>query len=475
VPLAIALAAARANVSTPREILDSLAKRLDFSATAGEPVPDRHRTLRAAIEWSYDFLPPALQQFFANLGVFRGGFTAEAAAVVAAPDDLAGVSGSVKRALAELRTGSLITAFEAGECMRYRMLETLRCYAEEQLSASGSAAEVQARHGGYFCGLAMEAESRLQGADQPQALNSLELEQENLRAALDSPQPVELRLQMAVALATFWRVRGYAREAQGWIARLRAEAGDTPAAAGAANAEGILAWSAADLPAARAAFEITLQHFRESGDLRNVAGVLSNLAMVASASGDLQLAREHAEESVRLYRGLSLEAQKAQALSNLAGIALAQNDTRSARAAIEEALPIQRQFGDQQSLANSLHNLASGFLDEGKPEESRRAVEESLALRRQLRDRANAANSFYVCARLALQSQLHAEAVRWLSASEEAAAEFATPLFDRTRAVQREEIRRLRVLLPTATFDEEWRAGALLVHEWFGEAAGGAG
>jgi class 3 adenylate cyclase len=94
VPLAIALSAARANVSTPREILESLAERLDFAATAGEPVPDRHRTLRAAIEWSYDFLPPALQTFFANLAVFRGGWTAEAAAAVAAPHDLAGVSGA---------------------------------------------------------------------------------------------------------------------------------------------------------------------------------------------------------------------------------------------------------------------------------------------------------------------------------------------------------------------------------------------
>jgi tetratricopeptide (TPR) repeat protein len=257
--------------------------------------------------------------------------------------------------------------------MRYRMLETLRCYAEEQLSASGAAEEARSRHGAYFCTLAMEAENRLQGAEQAETLNSLELEQENLRAALDSPQPVELRLQMAAALAIFWRVRGYAREAQGWIARLRAEAGEIPAAVRAANAEGILAWSAADLPAARAAFGITLQHFRASDDPRNVAGALSNLAMVASASGDLQLAREHAEESVRLYRGLSLQAQKAQALSNLAGIALAQSDTGSARAAIEEALPIQRELGDQQSLANSLHNLASCFLDEGRLEESRQA------------------------------------------------------------------------------------------------------
>jgi predicted ATPase len=264
VPLALELAAARAHVATPREMVESLSKRLDYFAATDSKVPARQRTLRAAIDWSYEFLPAALQQFLANLGVFRGGWTLDAAEAVAVPEGLAGVSASPLRALGELRAASLIVSEEVEERMRFRMLETLRCYAEERLAASGNMPEVREKHVTFFAKLADQAETG-DPAQRPDLFRRLALEHDNLRAALDAPRCGDKQLEMAASLVIFWMTRRHDTEGRSYLARLRAQCADADpfALAAAHNAEGILAWTSGDLVAARAAFEATLAHFRK--------------------------------------------------------------------------------------------------------------------------------------------------------------------------------------------------------------------
>src|SRR5262249_38653101 len=140
-PLALELAASRALVLTPSQMVAQLEHRFEFLATKHRDVPERHRTLRATLDWSYQRLEPGLQQLFARLAVFRGGWTLEAGEAVAAPELASAAPLSLVDALMQLRASSLILADEptggsspdAG--MRYRLLETLREYAAEQLSA----------------------------------------------------------------------------------------------------------------------------------------------------------------------------------------------------------------------------------------------------------------------------------------------------------------------------------------------------
>ena len=470
VPLALELAAARAHVATAQEIVDALGRRLDAFAAQNPDVPARHRTLRAAIDWSYDFLPAPLRQFLANLSVFRGGWNLEAAECVATPEGLAGVSASVLRALGELRAGSLVAAEERGKGMRFRMLETLRCYAEERLHESNAALIVRGKHLHYFAGFADRADRALPGGEQVEQLDALEIEHDNLRAALAAPDLCDTRLRMAADLVVLWRVRGYHAEGRGWLQRLRVECTDASplAVAAADNAMGILAWSGGDLAAARDAFEKTLQYFRSVDDARNIAGALTNLAFVTSSMGELARARTYAEEGVEIFERLPFEGKKAQALSNLAGIALAQKDYPAVRAAAEKAIPIQRALDDKLSLGVSLQNLSGALLAEDRIAEAEEALRESVTLRRELQDRAGAASLFYTLAEVALHSGRYEEAATWLGASEKASVVFQTPHSPQLLEGRLRHLELLSRNLNKLTLEAAWERGGQIPPNWFG-------
>ena len=146
IPLALELAAARAQVMTPAQMVAELEHRFDFLVSRKRDVEHRHQTLRAAMEWSYRLLSPQLQRLFAGLSIFRGGWTAQAAeAVCGEPQAL--------EHLEELRECSLILAEQTQGEIRFRMLETLREYAAEQLDPEEDAA-LRHRHAEYYLALA---------------------------------------------------------------------------------------------------------------------------------------------------------------------------------------------------------------------------------------------------------------------------------------------------------------------------------
>jgi predicted ATPase len=241
-PLALQLAAARLTVLSPVGLLARLERRLPLLTHGPRDLPERQQTLRAAIAWSYDLLATAGQRLFRQLGVFVGGFTLQAveALVEAGRDDvdpLEAISGLVGQSLVFVQPLDETTP-------RYRMLETIREFALEQLDASGEAGETRRRHAEFFRDLAERAEPMLLGTPERRTWNAqLERDHDNVRAALAWSMSADGVLAVGVALAGalgwFWLMSGRLQEAESWYARLlarRDEADDSLAWAKAAQA-----------------------------------------------------------------------------------------------------------------------------------------------------------------------------------------------------------------------------------------------
>ena len=213
-PLALELAAARTRLLAPAEILERLGRRLEpLKAGAGAALPERHRTLSAAIGWSYDLLSPEEQALFTSLAVFVGGFTLEGAAAVGGALELDVVDGVESL----LDNHLLRTERMAGGKPRFGMLETIREYALERLDERGDGEAVRRRHADFYCALTEEAEPALWGPEQLNWLERLDAELANIRAALtwatelDEP---DVGLRIGAALWRYWQLRGSNREAR---------------------------------------------------------------------------------------------------------------------------------------------------------------------------------------------------------------------------------------------------------------------
>lgn len=206
-PLALELAAARASVLSPRQILDRLSKRLDL-LKGGRDADPRQQTLRATIEWSYDLLAGDEQRLFARLAVFGGGCTLEAAEEVIGAD---------LDTLQSLVDKSLLRHTEE----RFWMLETIREYAAERFRASGEADELRRRHAEHFLALVEEAEPYVREESQ-EWLTRLEREFANLRVALDQLHASgqgELALRLAGSASEFWASRDHITEGRRHLER----------------------------------------------------------------------------------------------------------------------------------------------------------------------------------------------------------------------------------------------------------------
>ncbi|MGH2627997.1 MAG: ATP-binding protein, partial [Anaerolineales bacterium] len=228
-PLAIELAAARIKLLSPEAMLQRLRHLLSLLTGGGRDLPARHQTVRAAVAWSYALLDPGTQAVFRRFAVFVGGCALPAAETVCV---VAEETEGVLDALSTLIDNSLLRreVHAEGE-MRFSMLETIRAYALEQLSATPEVETVLRRHALHYLALAESAEPALAGPEQSMWLDRLEQEHENLRAALRwtlQAGEAEIGLRMGGALAQFWERHGYTREGRGWLDALLADPGAAP-------------------------------------------------------------------------------------------------------------------------------------------------------------------------------------------------------------------------------------------------------
>lgn len=225
IPLAIELAAAQAKVLTPSQMLGQLARRFDFLVSRRRDAIKRHRTLRSAIDWSHQQLAPELQRFFAGLSVFRGGWE------IAAAETVCEESGAADY-LMKLQENSFIVVEEYAGTMRFRMLETVREYAEQRLSET-ERTELLRRHADFFLQLAETAEPELGKLEQAEWLKRLEAEHDNIRAALECCKADEKcadGLQLASSLLRYWTGNGHPNEGRDFLEYFLTRSDDVPKA-----------------------------------------------------------------------------------------------------------------------------------------------------------------------------------------------------------------------------------------------------
>jgi predicted ATPase/DNA-binding SARP family transcriptional activator len=237
IPLAIELAAARLRSLTLAQVQGRLSDRFRLLATGPRASAGRHQTLRAIVDWSWDLLGEAERTVLRRLSVFRDGASPSAAEQVCGPLDPPGGtgrradrdSGDVIDVVASLVDKSLVTA--AGEVeVRYRLLETVRVYADERLTESGEKEQVQAGHAAYFLALAQDAEPRLRTAEQLRWLDRLAADHDNFSAALRyavDHRDGELGLRLVASLMWYWVMLDFDAEGGSWAKEIREIVGPT--------------------------------------------------------------------------------------------------------------------------------------------------------------------------------------------------------------------------------------------------------
>jgi tetratricopeptide (TPR) repeat protein len=369
-PLAIELAASRVKLLTPQAILGRLEHRLELLRGGPVDLPARQRALREAIGWSYDLLDEPERALFRRLSVFAGGWTLEAAEAVANPQGELG--GDVLDLLGSLVDKSLaMRTAGASEDVRFGMLETIRAFGAEQLEGAGEEEATRDRHVSYFLEAAEAAEPHLRGVEQKRWLDVLEIEHDNVRAALRRAIDAghsKVALRLVGALWRFWHLHGHLAEGRRWSEEALAVPGSSDRTSGRAKAltalGGVAYWQE-DLPATRRAYEEALAIARELGDRSAEADGLYNLSFIPAYEGDIPGAVALLEQARALFEDLDVRRGLADSLWLFAIVARLEGDTSTARARAEESLRLHREGGDRFGETDAHHVLGRIALADG--------------------------------------------------------------------------------------------------------------
>jgi tetratricopeptide (TPR) repeat protein len=358
-------------------------------------LPVRQQTMRNAIAWSHDLLSEAEKSLFRRLAVFAGGCTLQAAEFVGTMTS--GVVGQASEVdfldlIESLVSQSLLRQQETTDAEpRFAMLETIREYALERLSASPEAGAVRRRHAEYYLALARQAKQELAGTQQSRWLRYLDAEHDNVRAALAwalDRGETKIAAQTSGLIWRFWYVRGYLREGRKWLemAVAAARRDQLPASdwIEALNGAAALANNQGDYAQARILHTECLALRRELGDTRGVAVSLNNLGLVAENQGEYAEAIALYEESLALFRQLKDTLRIGGSLGNLGNAYMYQGNHARAAELQEEGLALERELGNTWGIALSLVNLAQVMLYLGNTTRAIALSEESLELDREM-------------------------------------------------------------------------------------------
>lgn len=389
-PLAIELAAARLRHVPLTAIVERLERPLDLLVGGPRDRPERLRSLRAAIAWSYDLLEPSEQALFRRLAIFVGGWTVEAAnEIIGSLDD--GEMPMLER-LSSLVDDTLVTRTSgARDESRFSMLETIREFGLEQLQQSEEWDEISRRHGDYFQALAEQAKPLLYGPEQATWLARLAAEHDNLRAVFARCLEMgnaDTILRLGVALWYFWAQRGHLTEGRTLLKRGLALKGDVEDSvrANAIYQLGNLALDLNDYAEARMYFQESLEAWRNINE-DGVASALNGLGIVARDTGDYGDARRHLNEALAIWSARDDLSGVAVAEHNLGHVATIEGNYEQARSHNERALRLRRQLEDADGVAYSLWALGTTARLTGDLGTAKARLRESVGLFRELGDR----------------------------------------------------------------------------------------
>ncbi len=514
IPLAIELAAARVTRTkdSVHQIASSLGHSLEILTLGGRIDPTRHQTLRAVIDWSYNLLDTKERSkeqseegteersdgrpetrsdekskertVFRRLGIFRGGFTEEAAnAICFTPADREAVENSgdtpAHVLLETLVAKSLLTSQPTGEGIRYRLLEPLREFALEKLESEPNSDEVRAlyqRHHEYFLRFAEQtiAEARQKGADQVVCLNRLAVDHENLRFAIDGLRDtgrIEAALRLAGTMWRFWYVRGHHMEGYERLSGLLTLARelqtpiDNDVRILALNGAGNIAFVRADYPAARRLYEESLTFKQQVGDLTGLATGYASIANTLSAEGDYAEAQRLLEQSLESFRQLVDQHNIALTLTNIGTIAHELKEYPRARVCHEESLALFRALRNREHISLVLNNLVSTLLYMQDYVAAKPLLRECLTLCYEIQARHRFVNSLLNALYFARLQNDHLSAARLYGAQEARADQWEVSRPTHVMSYLEGQIAASRTELGADVFNQQMQLGRTLTLE----------
>jgi predicted ATPase len=436
-PLAIELAAARVRLLPPQALAARLDQRFSVLTGGARDLPERQRTLRNTLDWSFDLLPAGEQMLLARLGVFAGPFSLPAAEAVGAPGEgQASESGPVMETLGSLVDSSLVRAETRGDEPRFSLLETIRDYALERLAGGGDWVRAHDRHAAYFQALAEPSDADLAGSGQLAWLRRLETEHDNAWAAMSwlvDQGHLDQAVHLFLMTWRFWWLRGHLAE----FARLGDEiaAGSENAPpyqwALALTAAGFILIANGDPARAQAVFEQSLPLYRQTSEKLGVitnATVLAVLGHLAQTRRDYAgagklldegqaLVREFRDEDLAGYDRLQQLLTVAFMDNFLGQVRLSQADNDAAARLFTDAMTVARRARDRIPVLVSLYDLALASQAQGDLAGAAANLKEGLAVAAEAGDETSAAYYLEALAAVAGQQDNPQRAVRLLSAA----------------------------------------------------------
>ena len=406
-PLAVELAAARVRLFAPPKLLERLEARLEKLSSGNRDLPERQRTLRGAIEWSWELLDAFERSVFGRLAIFAGGAEFEAAEAIVDPDG--DLDGDTLDAITSLAEKSLVRIEDGpGGEPRVRMLETIREYAVERLTEDPGAAALAERHALHFLDFAEKIEPELMGTRAPEAFARMEAEHDNIRTVIEWSEAQGrpgVGLRIGGAVWRFWQQRAHIAEGIDRLQRLY----DHPAvdddlcakARGATGLGGLYYWRN-DFETARTLYEDAVDAYRNCGDEAAIGWALFDLAYPVSILGDVERARQINRESLELFTSLGDEHGIAVANESLTTFAIMDGKYEEALALQEAVVAAMRVSAGTFKLIDSIGLLAIIEARLGMPAEALEHFEEASGLVEQLGDRSGIAGRLQTAELVAL-------------------------------------------------------------------------
>jgi predicted ATPase/class 3 adenylate cyclase len=414
-PLAIELAAARMRLLAPQEILERLEQRLPALGRGASNVPERQRTLRGTIVWSYDLLDDTERAVFARLSVFSGGASIEAAEAIVAADAEDGLL-----AIESLVDKSLLRAVEIETETRITMLQTILEFASERLAESFDQADTRRRHAEWFVRFVEQAEPHLTAQDQAEWLERCDREHDNLRSALRfliSSGDATSAFRTCKAIWRYWQQRGHLREGSRWAEEALALPGSRDIARFEGHtAAGNLAYWRANLEETEHHYGAALEIARELGDRRIEMRALHNYSFVSVVAGKDSEALPYQEQALEIARELGDTTLIPRITTDIGWIYMMSGRAAEGIPLLEESMSLWRELGDRWNEIDITVSLGQAHRLAGEPDAARRLLREALEMLGESGDVALVIPAVEISAGLASEASSHETAVRLVGA-----------------------------------------------------------
>jgi predicted ATPase/class 3 adenylate cyclase len=422
IPLALELAAARVRALSLAGINERLKDRYKLLTGGGRVLLPRQQTLRALVDWSYELLEPEQRVLFNRLSVFVGGFDLEAAEAVCGEPPLQ--ADDVMELLSSLVEESLVMTSEHEGGMRYKMLETIRDYASEKLALEADLAATAARHCNHYFAVAKAARGGLKGPEQALWIQRMETDLDNVRAAtalaLSGGVDAFIAVKIAIAMMSFWMLRGYSTEGRQVVhdaLALPAIQASEVAQAHALYVGAALAGSQSDHGEAQVMLEACLELRRRLGNPVEVAATLSTLALAHLQAGEPERAAASECEALAIFQERSDLLGQALSQLHLGQIAVYVGDEALALTHLRECLRLEEGLKNREIEGEAELALGERAVNAGRWDEAGQHIRSSLEVCREAHDRRGEALALWWLARLALLGDAPGSAAAGLNAA----------------------------------------------------------